>query len=165
MIENATASSARAENDHHPLAGRPPKRLKLSWGATPFMLDVDYQTVIDYPGNYTSFLEQKEQTRERKEVEIARTERIVAEKKAFIERFRYKASKARQAQSRVKALAKMQPIAAEVEDRVVPFRLNSPAKELASPLIQIENASVGYAPGVPMNGRAMTRETSCGATS
>src|SRR5688572_6643548 len=68
------------------------------------MLDVDYQTVIDYPGNYTSFLEQKEQTRERKEVEIARTERIVAEKKAFIERFRYKASKARQAQSRVKQL-------------------------------------------------------------
>jgi len=72
------------------------------------MLDVDYQTVTDYPGNYTSFLEQKEQTRERKEVEIARTERIVAEKKAFIERFRYKASKARQAQSRVKQLEKIE---------------------------------------------------------
>ena len=72
------------------------------------MLDVDYQTVIDYPGNYTSFLQQKEETRERKEVEIARTERIVAEKKAFIERFRYKASKARQAQSRVKQLEKIE---------------------------------------------------------
>ena len=69
---------------------------------------------------------------------------------AFITRFKAKASKATQAQSRVKALAKMQPIAAATEDRVVPFKLMSPAKELASPLILIEGASVGYSEGAPI---------------
>ena len=69
---------------------------------------------------------------------------------AFITRFKAKASKASQAQSRVKALARMQPIAAEVEERVVPFRLTSPAKALASPLIRLEGASAGYAPGAPV---------------
>ena len=69
---------------------------------------------------------------------------------AFITRFKAKASKATQAQSRVKALAKMQPIAEATEDRVVPFKLMSPAKELASPLILIEGASVGYSEGAPI---------------
>ena len=69
---------------------------------------------------------------------------------AFITRFKAKASKATQAQSRVKALAKMQPIAAQVEDRVFPFILPTPAKMLASPLIRMEGASAGYQPGVPV---------------
>jgi ATP-binding cassette subfamily F protein 3 len=69
---------------------------------------------------------------------------------AFITRFKAKASKATQAQSRVKALARMQPIAAAVEDRVVPFTLTSPAKQLASPLIRLEGASAGYAPDAPV---------------
>ncbi len=69
---------------------------------------------------------------------------------AFITRFKAKASKASQAQSRVKALAKMQPIAAAVEDRVFPFLLPSPVKQLASPLIRIEDASVGYTEGQPI---------------
>jgi ATP-binding cassette subfamily F protein 3 len=69
---------------------------------------------------------------------------------AFIARFKAKATKAAQAQSRVKVLAKMQPIAAEAEDRLVPFRLPSPAKMFASPLIRLEGASVGYVEGVPV---------------
>ena len=69
---------------------------------------------------------------------------------AFITRFKAKASKASQAQSRVKALAKMQPIAAQVEDAVTPFILTNPAKPLASPLIRLEGASAGYAPGAPV---------------
>ena len=69
---------------------------------------------------------------------------------AFITRFKAKASKATQAQSRVKALARMQPIAAQIEDRIVPFNLPGPAKPLASPLIRIEDASVGYQEGQPI---------------
>ena len=60
---------------------------------------------------------------------------------AFIDRFKAKATKAKQAQSRVKALAKLQPIAAQVEDRVVPFILPNPQKMLASPLLRLESAS------------------------
>ena len=49
--------------------------------------------------------------------------------------------KAAQAQSRVKALAKLQPIAAQVDDRVVPFHFPDPQKTLASPLMRLEAAS------------------------
>ena len=69
---------------------------------------------------------------------------------AFIDRFKAKATKASQAQSRVKLLAKMKPINAQIEDRVVPFSLPNPAKMLASPLIRIENAVAGYSPQMPI---------------
>ena len=69
---------------------------------------------------------------------------------AFVERFRAKASKARQAQSRLKALAKLQPIAAEIDSEVVPFRFPSPERALSNPLIHIERASVGYDPAKPV---------------
>ena len=54
---------------------------------------------------------------------------------AFVERFRYKASKARQAQSRLKALSKLEPIAELVEDRVAPFFFPNPEKAIAPPLV------------------------------
>ena len=63
---------------------------------------------------------------------------------AFVERFRAKASKATQAQSRLKALAKLQPIAAEIENEVVPFRFPNPQGKLGNPLVRLEEASVGY---------------------
>ncbi len=71
-------------------------------------LDVDYGTVTSYKGNYTAFCRQKAEVRARKEAEIAKNERIIAEKKAFVERFSAKATKARQAQSRVKQIEKIQ---------------------------------------------------------
>lgn len=74
-------------------------------------LDVDYETITEYPGNYTQFLTQKVATRERKEAEIARAEKVIAQKRAFVERFGAKATKARQAQSRLKQIEKI-----EVED-------------------------------------------------
>jgi len=68
---------------------------------------------------------------------------------AFVDRFRYKASKARQAQSRLKALAKMQPIAAVVEGATPEFTFPEPA-QLSPPLINLDGASVGYEPGKPV---------------
>jgi len=72
------------------------------------VLDVDYQTIKIYTGNYTSFVEQRLAVREQKEREIANTEKILAEKRAFVERFKAKASKARQAQSRQKQIEKIE---------------------------------------------------------
>jgi ATP-binding cassette subfamily F protein 3 len=66
-----------------------------------------------------------------------------AHMQAFVDRFRYKASKARQAQSRLKMLARMEPIAAEIEGAVAPIRFPDP-DELAPPLMTMEGAAAGY---------------------
>ncbi len=72
------------------------------------VLDVDYQTIQSYTGNYGAFLVQRQAVLEQKAKEIARAEKILAEKKAFVERFKAKASKARQAQSRMKQIEKIE---------------------------------------------------------
>ena len=63
---------------------------------------------------------------------------------AFVDRFRAKATKARQAQSRLKMLAKMEPVAAIVDSEVLPFRFPSPAKPLRPPIVVMDGASAGY---------------------
>ena len=68
---------------------------------------------------------------------------------AFVDRFRYKANKARQAQSRIKALAKLEPPVAVVEDRAPCFDFPEPVP-LAPPLLRAEGATVGYAPDRPV---------------
>ncbi len=75
---------------------------------TTHILDVDYGTITDYPGNFRSFEVSKAAARELKEAQVERAEKIIAEKKAFVERFRAKATKAKQAQSRVKQIEKIQ---------------------------------------------------------
>ncbi len=63
---------------------------------------------------------------------------------AFVERFRAKASKARQAQSRLKMLERMTEVAPPVEDRVAPFWFPSPERPLNPPLVRLEGVAVGY---------------------
>ncbi|MCG8591201.1 MAG: ATP-binding cassette domain-containing protein, partial [Proteobacteria bacterium] len=70
--------------------------------------DVDYATVKVYPGNYQDFVRAKREERERREREIEKREAQIAEQKAFVERFRAKASKARQAQSKLKAIDRIE---------------------------------------------------------
>jgi ATPase subunit of ABC transporter with duplicated ATPase domains len=70
------------------------------------ILDVDYQTVTLYRGNYSFFQTAKVEDRERREKEIAGREREIAHHQEFVDRFKAKASKARQAQSKVKIIEK-----------------------------------------------------------
>ncbi|HWV57347.1 MAG TPA: ABC-F family ATP-binding cassette domain-containing protein [Longimicrobiales bacterium] len=70
------------------------------------ILDVDYGTVTLYHGNYTQFLEEKRATRERREKEIELRQKEIARHQEFVDRFRAKASKARQAQSRLRLIEK-----------------------------------------------------------
>ena len=69
---------------------------------------------------------------------------------AFVDRFRAKASKASQAQSRIKMLAKMQPITSMVTDEVRPIHIPAPDKLLSPPIIATDDVSVGYEPGRPI---------------
>jgi ATP-binding cassette subfamily F protein 3 len=69
---------------------------------------------------------------------------------AFVDRFRAKATKARQAQSRLKMLAKLEPPAAMVNDDVRPIILPAPDKLLSPPIVALDGVSVGYEPGKPI---------------
>jgi ATPase subunit of ABC transporter with duplicated ATPase domains len=72
------------------------------------IVDVDYQTIKAYPGNYAHFVRAKREERERREAEIGKREAEIAGHRAFVERFRAKASKARQAQSKLKAIDRIE---------------------------------------------------------
>lgn len=71
------------------------------------ILDVDYETVTLYPGNYSEFMIAKYAHRERREAEIEKREKEIAHHQQFVDRFRAKATKARQAQSKVRMIEKM----------------------------------------------------------
>jgi len=71
------------------------------------IVDVDYATIKAYPGNYEHFVRAKSEERDRREKEIAKREAEIADHKAFVERFRAKATKARQAQSKLKAIERI----------------------------------------------------------
>ncbi len=103
-----------------------------------------------YSGGYDTF---EETLRERQRLQLKlrkKQDEARRHMEAFVERFRAKASKATQAQSRLKALAKMQPIAAEIENGVLPFAFPNPPTRLGNPLIRLENAAVGYAGDRPV---------------
>ncbi|HET7322288.1 MAG TPA: ABC-F family ATP-binding cassette domain-containing protein, partial [Longimicrobiaceae bacterium] len=70
------------------------------------ILDVDYATVTLYHGNYSSFLSQKVEDRERREKEIEGRQKEIARQQEFVDRFKAKASKARQAQSKLRMIEK-----------------------------------------------------------
>jgi ATPase subunit of ABC transporter with duplicated ATPase domains len=71
------------------------------------IVDVDYETIMLYPGNYTAFMSAKVGNRDRKEAEIEKREAEIGRHKEFIDRFKAKATKARQAQSKVKMMEKI----------------------------------------------------------
>jgi ATP-binding cassette subfamily F protein 3 len=114
------------------------------------ILHLDRGKLTLYTGGYDDF---EEARRERQRLELKLKKRQDDERRrlqAFIDRFKAKATKAKQAQSRVKTLARMQPIADQVEDRVPAFSLPDPKKMLASPLLRLEKAAAGYEPGKPI---------------
>ncbi|MEN0063321.1 MAG: ABC-F family ATP-binding cassette domain-containing protein [Myxococcota bacterium] len=71
------------------------------------ILDVDYERVTAYKGNYNSFLSRKKEERQRREAEIEKRQQEIDDHKAFVARFAAKATKARQANSRQKRLSKI----------------------------------------------------------
>jgi ATP-binding cassette subfamily F protein 3 len=118
--------------------------------AVDWILHVDGGKLALYRGGYTSFARQRA---ERQALNAAAAKKQEAERKhlqAFIDRFKAKASKARQAQSRVKKLAKLTPIATIANDDVRPIVIPPPTKPLSPPIIALDRVSVGYEPGKPV---------------
>jgi ATP-binding cassette subfamily F protein 3 len=121
------------------------------------ILHLDRGKLTLYRGSYSSFEEQRA-TREVLDAKHAR--RQEAERKrlqAFVDRFKAKASKARQAQSRVKMLERMKPVAALVTQDVREITFPPPEKMLSPPIIALDNVSVGYDPKSPVLNRVTLR--------
>ena len=97
-----------------------------------------------YTGGFSSFEKQRAeklrlQTAMRGKIEAKR-----AHMQAFVDRFRASATKARQAQSRMKMIARLENVTPSIEDDVAPFLLPSPERPLAPPLVRLEGVQVGY---------------------
>ena len=110
-----------------------------------------------YRGSYSSF---EEQRAARELLDAKQAKRQEAERQrlqAFVDRFKAKASKARQAQSRVKMLEKMRPVAALVREEVREISFPAPEKMLSPPIIAVDNVSVGYDPARPVLRRVTLR--------
>jgi ATP-binding cassette subfamily F protein 3 len=108
------------------------------------IVHLDRGKMTYYSGGYDSF------DRQRREAMIlaekAKEKQDVQRKhmQAFVDRFRYKASKARQAQARLKMLERMEPIAALTEESSKPIHFPDPEGRLAPPIIKLEGVSTGY---------------------
>ena len=97
-----------------------------------------------YTGGYDSFERQREEKARLQEANKAKVDAQRAHLQAFVDRFRAKASKATQAQSRLKMLQKLPPVSSVVAEHVAPFILPSPERPLAPPLLRLEGVSAGY---------------------
>jgi ATP-binding cassette, subfamily F, member 3 len=120
--------------------------------ATTATLHLENGKLTLYSGGFEKFLRARREAAARQAVLARRQQQERERLRGFIDRFRAKASKARQAQSRMKALAKLEPVAL-IEDAPPPnLRLPQPP-ELSPPLVALERASVGYEPGRPVLSR------------
>ena len=97
-----------------------------------------------YTGGYDDFERRRAEKARLQAAFRAKQDAERAHLQSFVDRFRATASKAAQAQSRMKRLAKLEPVSAVVEERVAPFTLPSPPRPLAPPLMRLDHAAVGY---------------------
>jgi ATPase subunit of ABC transporter with duplicated ATPase domains len=108
------------------------------------ILDIDFNTITAYTGNYSSFERARDLFLLQKEKEIISQEKEIAKKQAFIERFRYKASKARQAQSRVKQLERLEIVEPIKSSRLYPkfmFEIIDPGSK---EVLAVKNLNKSY---------------------
>ncbi len=111
--------------------------------AVTHVLALDQGKLSLHAGGYSQYLRKRAERTALLESQRAKQDAQRAHLQAFVDRFRAKASKARQAQSRVKMLERMQDIVVPLEERTTPFHFEAPA-HLASPLVTLDGAALGY---------------------
>ncbi|GLS04419.1 ABC transporter ATP-binding protein [Chitiniphilus shinanonensis] len=113
------------------------------------ILHVDAGKLTLYTGNYADFEAQRAEKLSQQQQAFDKQQREIAHLESFITRFKAKASKAKQAQSRVKALERMERIAAAHVDTPFTFGFREPESS-PNPLLRVENGEAGYAAGQPL---------------
>ena len=108
------------------------------------ILHLDRGKLTLWSGGYSSFERQRREQQILAGKAAKKQEERRAHLQAFVDRFRAKASKAVQAQSRLKMLARMEPVAAIVDDTVQPFKWPPVVKRLSPPIVTLDKVSAGY---------------------
>ena len=111
---------------------------------TSHTLDVDYQTITLYPGGYSAAMVEKAAVRARKEVGVARAEEEIARKRAFVERFGAKNTKATQAQSRLKQIERIEVEELASTSRRAPALRFEPQRPSGRDVLELRNVSKSY---------------------
>ncbi|MEE4203000.1 MAG: ATP-binding cassette domain-containing protein [Halieaceae bacterium] len=106
-------------------------------------LKIEGQRLTTYRGGYSDYERQRAEQLSQQQAIFEKQQRRVAEIEDFVRRFRYKATKAKQAQSRLKELERMQQVAPAHVDSPFHFQFPQPGKS-SDPLLQLERASLGY---------------------
>ena len=119
-------------------------------------LHIDMAKLVRYSGNYSKFEDMRAEQMELQQNAFAKQQEKIAHLQKFIARFKAKASKAKQAQSRVKALDRMEKIAPLLAEADFSFEFREPAN-LPNPMLSMQGVSFGYpAPGDAPAGTAPT---------
>jgi ATP-binding cassette subfamily F protein 3 len=117
--------------------------------AAEFILHLENGKLILYTGGYDTFVETRAMKRALDAAFVKKQDLARKHMQSFVDRFKAKASKARQAQSRMKMLAKMQTMQLPVDEHVAPIRIPK-ATDASPPLIAMHQTAVGYEPGRPI---------------
>ncbi len=104
---------------------------------------IENQNIVEYGGNYSLFEEQRAERLAQANAQFVKQQKAIDHMMDYVNRFRYKSSKARQAQSRLKAIDRMQKLAPIYESLSFKFEFLEP-KQMPQPLIKMDKVSIGY---------------------
>jgi ATP-binding cassette, subfamily F, member 3 len=113
------------------------------------IVHVDARKLRVYAGNYTQFERERAQVLAQQQAAYTKQQRQIAHLQGFVDRFRAKATKAKQAQSRIRAIERMELIAAAHVDSPFEFSF-APASIAAHQLVRLDHAMLGYADNAPV---------------
>jgi ATP-binding cassette subfamily F protein 3 len=108
------------------------------------IIHLEHRKLTFYKGNYDTFENTRRMQMELNNKSREKTLEQIAHMQKFVDRFKAKATKARQAQARVKAIEKLKPPAAMFDEYAAPFTFQQPSAEQATPMITLDGVSAGY---------------------
>ena len=118
-------------------------------------LSLEQEQLIPYRGGYSAYEQQRAERMAQQRAQYAKQQREIGQMEDFVRRFRAKATKARQAQSRLKALERMEMVAPAHVDSPFSFQFPEPGKS-SDPLLTIDNLVLGYGDDIVLNGVSLS---------
>ena len=114
------------------------------------ILALDHKKLSVHNGGYDTYARRRAEQSRLASMQAEKVEAQRAHMQAFVDRFKAKASKAKQAQSRVKAIEKLATVDLPIAERTTPFHFPSPKPVMAPPIVRLQEADIGYEEGSPV---------------